>query len=236
MFARTSGFRRRVVACRAFMRILVRKRQDFRFAKPCSTAARSRLNRRFASFLVGQREKQQAMGFVLAGEVLPAVRPGATARTDEGAVQQDHDSAAACDLLQRPVQSRGSHSQEFDRLLHPATHGGGGDVVAAGHVGQALVVAEYGEHDNHLGARGELAPPGAQLVASAAYQAGDEIDGLLRQRETDLVDNILRAFGGLVFRHKFTNSRRRPCCYGRNRPVRHCPDRSARQRASRAGP
>jgi hypothetical protein len=124
------------------------------------------------ALLFGQRGRQQAMGFVLPGEVLPVVRPGAMARTDEGAVQQDHDSAAAGDLLQCPVQSRGPDSQELDRFLHAATHGGGGDVVAAGHVDQALVVAEYGEHDNCLGARGELAPSGAQLVASAAYQAG----------------------------------------------------------------
>lgn len=32
------------------MRTVVRKRQDFKFAKLCSTTARSRLSRRFASF------------------------------------------------------------------------------------------------------------------------------------------------------------------------------------------
>jgi hypothetical protein len=29
----------------------------------------------------------------------------------------------------------------------------------------------------------------------------------------------------LVFRHRLTNSSRGPSCYGRNRPVRRCPDR-----------
>lgn len=188
------------------------------------------------ALLVGQREKQQAMGFVLAGEVLPVVHPGATASTDEGAVQQDHGSAAAGDLLQRPVQTRGPHSQELDRFLHPATHGGGGDGVAAGHVGKALVVAEYGEHDDRLGARGELAPAGAQLLAPLAYQAGDEIDGPLRQREANLVNSFLRALGGAVGLHTRANSRRGPSCYGRNRPVHRRSGRSAREITARAGP
>ena len=38
VFARTRRARRRVVACRAFMRTLVRMRQFFRSAKPCSSA------------------------------------------------------------------------------------------------------------------------------------------------------------------------------------------------------
>jgi hypothetical protein len=48
-FVSTSRARRSVVAWRALIR-LVRIRQFFRSAKPCSFAARSRLTSRFASF------------------------------------------------------------------------------------------------------------------------------------------------------------------------------------------
>ncbi|MFE7244458.1 hypothetical protein [Streptomyces sp. NPDC057580] len=88
--------------------------------------------------------------------------------------------------------SRGERGEEFDDFLHPAALGGGGDAVTAGHVGQALVVTEHGEHDERLVAGGR-APTGADLMTATAYRTGNEIDGPLRQREPDLAANVVRA-------------------------------------------
>lgn len=153
-------------------------------------------------------------------ESLPVVLPGAAVGADQGAVEEDHDPAEAGDLLQRPVQALGPGGQQLHDFLPPAADGGLPDPVAAGRVGQTLVVAQNGEHgDGHPAGFG-LAPGRAHLVPAPAYQVGDEADGPLRQREADLVDNFLSVLGGLVFGHTSTNSRRGPSRYGRNRPVR----------------
>ncbi|MFE7392162.1 hypothetical protein [Streptomyces sp. NPDC057582] len=132
------------------------------------------------------------MNLALAGVVLPVVLAGAASDTDQGAVQQDHHPAGTGDLLQCPVQPWRTRGEEFDDFLHPAAHGEGGDIVTAGHVGQALVVTEHGEHDERLVAGG-LAPTGADLMTATAYRTGNEIDGPLRQREPDLAANVVRA-------------------------------------------
>lgn len=75
-----------------------------------------------------------------------------------------------------------------------------------------------GQDHDRLRARSGLAPAGAQLLAPAAYQAGDEIYGPLRHGKPDLVDNTGRALGGRLLLHTGANSRRGPSCYGRNRP------------------
>ncbi|MEV3949966.1 hypothetical protein AB0K57_20275 [Streptomyces halstedii] len=61
---------------------------------------------------------------------------------DQGAVQEDHDPATAGDLLQCAVQAWGAGGQQLDDFFHPASDGGLADLVAVGHVGQALVVTE----------------------------------------------------------------------------------------------
>ncbi|MET7355922.1 hypothetical protein [Streptomyces mirabilis] len=98
---------------------------------------------------------------------LPAVLPGAAVSADQGAVEEDHDPAAAGGLLQRPVQARGPGGQQLHDFLHPAADGGLPDTVAAGHVGQTLVVAQDGEHDDGLPAGFGLAPGRAHLVPAA---------------------------------------------------------------------
>lgn len=176
------------------------------------------------------------MGLVFPAVVLAVVRPGAAAGAHEGAVQQDHRTAPTGDLLQGTIQTRGPGSEQAEGFQDPAAHGGGGDVVAAGHVEKPLVVTEHGEHDDRLGPRGDLAPAGAELFAPPAYQAGDEFDGPLRHGEPNLVDSIASALDGAVSLHMRTNSRRGPSRYGGNRPVRCLPRRSARQVAPRSGP
>lgn len=157
---------------------------------------------------------------MLAAEVRPVLPPGAATGADQGAVQHNHDTAVAGDLPQGPAQTRGARGQQIGHLQHPAAHGGGRDVVPHGHVSQPLVVAEHGEHDDRLDARGCLAPTGAQLLASSSYQTGNEIDGLLRHRKPNLIDSLTRALGGLVRRHTRTNLSRGPSHYVQNRPAR----------------
>ncbi|MGC5008964.1 hypothetical protein [Streptomyces sp. DT203] len=133
------------------------------------------------------------MSLALAGVVLPVVFAGAASGADQGAVQQDHHPAGTGDLLHCPVQPWRTRGEEFDDFLHPVAHGAGGDIVTAGHVGQALVGTEHGEHDERLVAGGGLAPTGADLNTATAYRTGNEIDGPLRQREPDLAADVVRA-------------------------------------------
>lgn len=274
VFARTRRARRRVVACRVFIRILVRQRHDFRFANVvvgvvvqtdeaeigqgaetgfaqvcgdlvvagggdlAGPAGPGRGDPDQVSLLVGEREKQQAEGLVLAGVILPVLHPGAAAGAgaDHSAVQQDDDAAPLGDLIQGAVQSRGAGGEQTEHFQYPAAHGRGGDLAAAGHLGKTLVMAENCEHDQRLGTGGGLAPAGAEPVAFAAYQITDEVEGPLRHRKPNLVDSVLRALGGPVCLHARPNSRRGPSCYGGNRPV-HCRrHRSARLVASGSGP
>ncbi|MET9519448.1 hypothetical protein [Streptomyces sp. NPDC002994] len=73
---------------------------------------------------------------------------GAALRGDEGAVGQDDLAAAPRDLLEGAVQARDLRGEQTDDLVPPAADGGGGDVVAAGHVGHALVVQQHGQDDH----------------------------------------------------------------------------------------
>lgn len=74
---------------------------------------------------------------------------------DEGAVNQDDLPTLTGDLLQRAVQAWCLRGEQGDRLVAPVTDGGLGDVVADGHVGQALIVAQHGQDDHRD-------PPGRQ--------------------------------------------------------------------------
>ncbi|WP_239009965.1 hypothetical protein [Streptomyces sp. 769] len=58
------------------------------------------------------------------------------------------------------------------QFVAPAAHGGVADLVAAGHVGDALVVAEYGEHDDDDPSGCQTPPAGADLLQVAAQQIG----------------------------------------------------------------
>ncbi|MGW0316435.1 hypothetical protein [Streptomyces flavidovirens] len=88
------------------------------------------------------------MTVVPAGKVFSVVAAGAALGGNEGAVDQDDFPAPLRDLLQAPVQARSAGGEQVDHLVAPAADGGLGDVVAAGHVGQALIVAEHGQDDH----------------------------------------------------------------------------------------
>ncbi|WP_437014858.1 hypothetical protein [Streptomyces sp. enrichment culture] len=88
------------------------------------------------------------MTVVFAGVVSPAGLSGAALGGDEGAVVQDHLPALPGDLLQGAVQARRLGCEQGDRLVAPAADGGLGHVVSAGHVGQALIVAQHGQDDH----------------------------------------------------------------------------------------
>ncbi|MFD3701143.1 hypothetical protein ACFWUZ_34325, partial [Streptomyces sp. NPDC058646] len=55
-----------------------------------------------------------------------------------------------------------------DQLVAPAADGGLGHVVAAGHVGQALVVAQYGQDDDRDPSRRQDPPPGSNRLQMAS--------------------------------------------------------------------
>ena len=98
------------------------------------------------------------MSFMFARVVGPVLFPGTTPGADQGAVQQHHHAALRGDLLQRPVQARGAGGEQVDHLDHPAPQGRGGDVVTAGQVGQALVMAQESQDQQGLPSRVQLAP------------------------------------------------------------------------------
>lgn len=101
-----------------------------------------------AAAFVGQGEEVQAVMVVFAGVVPPVGLAGATLGGDEGAVDRDHLPACLSDPLQGAVQARCLGCEQGDQLVAPAADGGFGHVVAAGHVGQALVVAQHGQDDH----------------------------------------------------------------------------------------
>lgn len=119
---------------------------------------------------------------VLAGVIPPVGRPGAALGGDEGAVDQDHLPALPDDLLQGAVQPRRLRGEQADQLVAPAADGGLGHVVAAGHVGQALVVTQHGQ-DNHRDLpRRQDPPPGPDHFQLASRQTGEMADGARGQR------------------------------------------------------
>jgi hypothetical protein len=73
-----------------------------------------------------------------------------------------------------------------------------GHPVPAGHVGQALVMPQDGQHDHRDPARRQLAPPRPGPLQVAAQQISDETDRRAGQRQAALVDNLAGALGGLV--------------------------------------
>ncbi|MFG3009551.1 hypothetical protein ACGFZB_03670 [Streptomyces cinerochromogenes] len=97
----------------------------------------------WAASLVGQGEKVQAVVAVFAGVVPSVGSSGAALGGNEGAVDQDHLTAPCHDLPQGAVQARGLCGEHSDQLVAPAADGGLGDVVTAGHVGQALITAQH---------------------------------------------------------------------------------------------
>lgn len=102
----------------------------------------------------------QAVAAVLAGVVPSVGLAGAAPGADEGAVDQDQLAALLGDLLQGAVQVRRLGGEQSDQLVAPASDTGLGHVVAAGHVGQALVVAQYGQDDHRDLPRRQDPPPG----------------------------------------------------------------------------
>src|SRR5512135_414983 len=132
--------------------------------------------------LVGEGEEQQPVFLVLAVEILAVGRAGAAAGRDQGAVQQHRLSALLPYRGEGAVQAGRPGGEELDDLPGPPVDGGGRDAVAAGHVSQAVVVAQRGQHDQRDLPRRQLAPPGADLLQVSAEQAGDEGERLPRQR------------------------------------------------------
>ncbi|MFF6787064.1 hypothetical protein [Streptomyces sp. NPDC012510] len=100
-------------------------------------------------------------------------RPSSTARLI---------AALPGDLLQGAVQPRRLRGEQTDQLVAPAADGGLGHVVAAGHVGQALVVTEHGQ-DNHRDLPGRQdPPPGPDHFQVTSQQTGEVADGARGQR------------------------------------------------------
>ena len=97
------------------------------------------------------------------------------------------------------------------------------DTAMPAYLVQPLVVLED-RQDNQSGPAGrELAPAGADLLQVTADQAGNQVQGGARQRQTALVDKPLSALGGAgVLSHGISNSRRGHARYAgiRPRPVR----------------
>jgi hypothetical protein len=128
------------------------------------------------------------MAVVLAGIVGAVVLAGAALGGDEGAVDQDNLLAPGGDLLQCPVQARGLRGEQTDHLVAPAPDGALGDVVAAGHVGQALVVPQHGQDDHRDLPRRQGPPARTYSLQMASQQAGEVADRARGQRQTALVD------------------------------------------------
>ncbi|MFD7527975.1 hypothetical protein ACFV8E_10350 [Streptomyces sp. NPDC059849] len=106
----------------------------------------------------------QAVMAVFAGIAPPVGFPGAVrcgavlGGGDEGAVDQDYFHALLGDVLQGAVQAWCLRGEQCGQLVAPAADGGLGHVVAAGHVGQALVVAQH-DQDDHRDLPGRQDPP-----------------------------------------------------------------------------
>jgi hypothetical protein len=107
---------------------------------------------------------------------------------DEGAVDQDHLPALPGDLLQGAVQARGLRGEEGDQLVAPAADGRLGHVVAAGHVGQALVVTQHGQDDHRDLPGRQDPPPGPDHFQVTPQEIGEVVDGPRGQRQAALVD------------------------------------------------
>ncbi len=152
-----------------------------------------------AAPLVGEGEELQAVLAVLAGVVLAVGFPGSALSVDQGALNQDGLPTLAGDRLQGTVQARGLCGEQGDHLVAPATDGGLGDVVAARHVGQALVVAKLVQ-DDYRDLPGRQDPsPGPDRLQMTPQQVGEVIDGARGQRQTALIDKragVLGAFFG----------------------------------------
>jgi hypothetical protein len=174
-----------------------------------------------AAPLVGEGEEAQAVVAMFAGVVLAVGLPGAALGGDEGAVNQDHLPTLPGALLARAVQARGLCGEQSDRLVAPASDGGLGDVVAAGHVGQALVVAQYGQDDHRDLPGRQDPPPGPDSLQMAPQQTGEVVDGVRGQRQTALVDKRAGALGVLFGSlHTVPNGRWRHRGYVRAAPFR----------------
>lgn len=135
-----------------------------------------------APVLVGQGEEVQAMAAVLAGVVPPVGLPGAAPGADEGAIDQDHLPTLPDDLLQGTVQPRRLRGKQFDQLVAPTANGGLGHIVAASHVGQALVMTQHGQDDHRDPSRRQDPPPGPDQLQMASQQTGEVADGTRGQR------------------------------------------------------
>ncbi|MFB7574959.1 hypothetical protein [Streptomyces sp. NPDC056165] len=137
------------------------------------------------------------MAAVLAGIVPPVGPPSAALGADEGAVDQDHLPAPLGDLPQRTVQARRLGGEQSDQLVPPAADGRLGHVVAAGHIGQALVVPQHSQNGHHDLPRRQDPPPGPNRLQMAPEQIGEVVDGARGQRQTALVDEREGVFGAL---------------------------------------
>ncbi|MFG3371089.1 hypothetical protein ACGF0K_39985 [Streptomyces sp. NPDC048156] len=89
---------------------------------------------------------------------------------DEGAVDQDDLSAPRGDPFQGAVQTRGADGEQGYQLVSPAPYRRFADLVAAGRVGDALVVAEHGEDDDDDLFGLKAAPARADRLEMAAQQ------------------------------------------------------------------
>ncbi|MFD5141484.1 hypothetical protein ACFWMX_35545 [Streptomyces sp. NPDC058378] len=86
------------------------------------------------------------------------------------------------------IQARCLHGEQSDEFISPAADGGLGHVVSAGHVRQALVVAQHGQ-DDHRDLAGRQDPPsGPDLIQVTSQQIGKVVDGARGQRQMALVD------------------------------------------------
>ncbi len=160
----------------------------------------------------------QAVVAVPAGVVFAVGLPRAALGGDEGAVNQDHLPTLPDDLLERAVQARGLCGEQSDRLVAPAPDGGLGDVVATGHVGQALVVAQYGQDDHRDLPGRQDPPPGPDSLQMAPQQTGEVVDGARGQWQTAPVDNRAGVLFGSL--HTVPNGRQRHRGYVRAAPFR----------------
>ncbi|WP_327733376.1 hypothetical protein OG749_05345 [Streptomyces nojiriensis] len=173
------------------------------------------------TLLMRMPKKVQAMAAMLAGVVAPVGSSGTAPGADEGAVDQDHLPALLGDLLQGAVQPRRLGGEQSDQLVPPAADGGLGYVVAAGHVGQALVVAQHGQDDHRDLPRQQDPPPGANRLQMASEQLGEVADGARGQRQTALVDRRVGVLGSLFFvRHTIPTAHCKHPGYARAEPFR----------------
>ena len=159
-------------------------------------------------------DHEQAMAFALAGVVLPVLFAGAPPGADQRAVQQHHPATLVGDLFEGAVQARGAGGQQADDFPHSPGHGGAVYPVAAGQVARPLVTAQYREHDGGDLPRGQGPPPRPDLLAVAAYQVGEPVQGGTRQRQAGSADKAVRTLDGtVVFLHIKLNCRRGPASY-----------------------